>query len=91
MSYTIFRYKVIFGFLSNNFFNNIVDFFIFWIRIKHRFDVCIIYTHMFHPVFLLRMRPSDDEAGYRQLFADLLALEDYRRELLAEALKVQVD
>ena len=40
---------------------------------------------------LARMRPSDDEAGYRQLFADLLALEDYRRELLAEALKVQVD
>ena len=40
---------------------------------------------------LARMRPSDDETGYRQLFADLLALEDYRRELLAEALKVQVD
>ncbi|MFC3849926.1 DNA primase [Corynebacterium hansenii] len=40
---------------------------------------------------LARMRPSDDEAAYRQLFADLLALEDYRRELLAESLKVQVD
>ncbi|WP_295626739.1 DNA primase [uncultured Corynebacterium sp.] len=40
---------------------------------------------------LARMRPSDDEAGYRQLFADLLALEEYRRELLAESLKVQVD
>lgn len=40
---------------------------------------------------LSRMRPSDDEAAYRQMFADLLALEDYRRELLAEAVKVQVD
>ena len=40
---------------------------------------------------LARMRPSDDEAEYRQLFADLLALEDYRRELLAQSLKVQVD
>ena len=40
---------------------------------------------------LARMRPADDEAAYRQMFADLLALEDYRRELLAESLKVQVD
>lgn len=40
---------------------------------------------------LSRMRPSDDEAAYRQLFADLLALEEYRRELLAESLRVQVD
>ncbi|MEJ6020088.1 DNA primase [Corynebacterium sp. H113] len=37
---------------------------------------------------LSRMRPADDEAGYRQLFADLLALEEYRRELLAEAVQV---
>ena len=40
---------------------------------------------------LSRMRPSDDEDGYRQLFADLLVLEEYRRELLAEALRVQLD
>lgn len=40
---------------------------------------------------LARMRPADDEAAYRQMFADLLALEDYRRELLAESLKVHVD
>lgn len=40
---------------------------------------------------LSRMRPSDDGDAYRQLFADLLVLEEYRRELLAEAMKVQVD
>lgn len=37
---------------------------------------------------LARMRPSDDEAAYRSLFADLLAMEQYRRELQAEAVKV---
>ena len=28
-----------------------------------------------------RMRPSDDEASYNSLFADLVALEQARREL----------
>ncbi|WP_288747759.1 hypothetical protein, partial [uncultured Corynebacterium sp.] len=28
-----------------------------------------------------RMRPTDDEAGYNSLFADLIALEQARREL----------
>ena len=37
---------------------------------------------------LSRMRPSDDETAYRTLFADLLAMEEYRRELQAEAVKV---
>ena len=37
---------------------------------------------------LSRMRPSDDEAAYNSLFADLLAMEQYRRELQAEAVKV---
>ncbi|WP_027018962.1 DNA primase [Corynebacterium sputi] len=36
---------------------------------------------------LSRMRPSDDENAYRQMFADLLSLEEYRRELLSEALR----
>ncbi|MDO5732072.1 DNA primase [Corynebacterium sphenisci] len=36
---------------------------------------------------LQRMRPGDDEAGYRRLFEDLIGLEEYRRELLAEALR----
>lgn len=37
---------------------------------------------------LSRMRPSDNEDDYRRLFADLLALESYRRELQSEAVKV---
>ncbi|WP_297451399.1 DNA primase [uncultured Corynebacterium sp.] len=37
---------------------------------------------------LSRMRPSDDETAYNSLFADLLAMEQYRRELQAEAVKV---
>lgn len=36
---------------------------------------------------LQRMRPSDDEVAYNALFADLLALEQARRELLARAFK----
>lgn len=34
---------------------------------------------------LQRMRPSDDETTYNSLFADLIALEQARRELLARA------
>lgn len=36
---------------------------------------------------LQRMRPSDDEEAYNSLFADLLALEQARRELLARAFR----
>lgn len=36
---------------------------------------------------LQRMRPSDDEEAYNALFADLLALEQGRRELLARAFR----
>ncbi|QGU01614.1 DNA primase [Corynebacterium kalinowskii] len=36
---------------------------------------------------LQRMRPSDDEEAYNALFADLLALEQARRELLARAFR----
>lgn len=36
---------------------------------------------------LQRMRPSDNEEAYNALFADLLALEQARRELLARAFK----
>nr|WP_120491910.1 DNA primase [Corynebacterium lactis] len=40
---------------------------------------------------LSRMRPSDDEAAYRGLFAELLSMEQYRRELQAEAVKIVVE
>ena len=36
---------------------------------------------------LQRMRPSDDETTYNSLFADLVALEAARRELLDRAFK----
>ena len=39
---------------------------------------------------LARMRPSAEEATYRKLFTDLLAMEEYRRELQAEAVKVDL-
>ena len=34
---------------------------------------------------LQRMRPADDERTYNSLFADLIALEQARRDLLARA------
>ena len=36
---------------------------------------------------LQRMRPSDDEQAYNSLFADLVALEQARRELLDRAFR----
>lgn len=39
---------------------------------------------------LQRMRPGDDSAAYNSLFADLVALEQVRRQLLDRAIKPQV-
>lgn len=39
---------------------------------------------------LSRMRPSDDEEAYKQLFEELITMEAYRRDLLKEAINVSL-
>ena len=46
-------YKIIFRFLRSVFLNNSIQFCIIGISEKYRFNVGIIHTYMFHPVFFL--------------------------------------